>query len=318
MPEPIGGGRLTTLTLSVVIVTYHRAQDLEECLDSLFEMRTPPYEVIVVDSRSTDGTPEIAERYPLRFISIEEKSMVKARNVGLMHAEGDIVAYVDDDALFDENWSTYVVEPFKERSIGGAAGRVLPVGNDSTLSMAGEFGAIGKVYDNGLVLGNFDVPTEHPIEIDTVIGCNMSFRKSLLIETGGFDENLRGNCYRDDTDMSLRIKKLGYKLIYNPRAVVWHKYKGKTVTREWMYWTVYNHTYFYLKHFRPLTARKILSFMLTLFFPPREYMKKTGISIRASPFSAVYAGLGLASAVWVHRKGHLPRIPRFLGISQSE
>lgn len=301
---------MSTIKLSVIIVTYNRCKDLTECLNSLRSLYEPPSEIIVVDSNSTDGTRELVKNYPLKFININERSMVKARNIGFQNSKEEVVAYIDDDVVVSKDWSKYILEPYKEKCVGGVVGRVLPYYDTEKLYLPTKHTAVGKVFDNGLILGNFDVPTPQPIEVDTVIGCNMSFRRELLQRVGGFDENFRGSCFRDDTDVSLRLKRLNYKLIYNPKAVVRHKFKGKTVNNKWFYWTVYNHTYFYLKNFQPMTIQRSIAYLFATFFPPSDYVKKTGIRIKPTPLSITYAIAGLISAIWVHKKGDPTRIER--------
>ena len=305
---------MSRLELSVVIVTYNRCKDLEECLNSLLNLNEPPSEIIVVDSNSTDGTQELAKSYPLKLININERSMVKARNIGFQHAKGEVVAYIDDDVVVSNDWVKYILEPFKDKCVGGVVGRVVPYDDERAVYLPSKHREIGRVFNNGLILGNFDLPTQHPIEVDTLIGCNMAFLRELLLKTGGFDENFRGSCFRDDTDLSLRLKKLNYKLVYHPKAIVRHKFKGKTVNNKWFYWTVYNHTYFYLKNFQPMTMQKIIAYLFATFFPPQDYVKKTDIRIKPTPLSITYAMAGLISAVWVHRKGDPSRIEKILRI----
>ncbi len=238
--------------------------------------------------------------------------MVKARNVGWKHAKGDIIAFVDDDAIVSKTWSKYILEPYKDKTVGGVVGRVISSREGEEIIVPEKHSSIGKVFTNGLVLGNFDLKQEFTIEVDTLIGCNMSFRRNLLVEVNGFDENFRGNCFRDDTDMSLRIKNLNYKLIFHPKAFVIHKYKGKTVSQNWFYWTVYNHTYFYLKNFKPINPQKFFAFLLATFRPPADYMKKTKIQIKHTPTSLCYVLLGLFSAIYANKKGDPKRIEKIL------
>lgn len=278
-------------------------------------MNEPPSEIIVVDSNSTDNTHELVKNYPLKFININERSMVKARNIGLQHAKGEVIAYVDDDVVVCKDWSRYILEPYGDECVGGVVGRVVPYDDKRELYLPAKHKAIGKVFDNGLILGNFDIPTQRPIEVDTLIGCNMAFRRDLLLKAGGFDENFRGSCFRDDTDISLRLRRQNYKLIYHPKATVRHKFKGKIVNNEWFYWTVYNHTYFYLKNFQPVTMRKILAYLFATFFPPADYVKKTGIRIKPNLLSIAYVGLGFTNAILVHRKGDPSRIEKILRLS---
>jgi GT2 family glycosyltransferase len=305
---------MSKIKLSVVIVTYNRCKDLLECLDSLFNLDENVDEIIVVDSNSTDGTRELVKNYAVKLINIKERSMVKARNIGFQHAKNEVVAYIDDDVIVSENWSKYILEPYKDKEVGAVVGRVIPYNHGGATYLPAKHAAIGKVFDNGFILGNFDIPTPHPIEVDTLIGCNMSFRRDLLLRVNGFDENFRGSCFRDDADISLRLKRLNYRLIYHPKALVQHKFKGKTVSSRWFYWTVYNHTYFYLKNFRPITIQKIIGYLFATFFPPSDYVKKTGIRIKPTPVAITYAISGLISAIWVQRKGYPSQLEKILRI----
>jgi GT2 family glycosyltransferase len=298
---------MSRIKLSVVIVTYNRRQDLEECLNSLLNLNEPPSEIVVVDSSSADGTHELVKRYPLKFVNINERSMVKARNIGLQNAKGEIVAYVDDDVTVSKDWATYILEPYEYENIGGVGGRVIPLGyNGKTMNLPEKYRAIGKVFDNGFVLNNYEIPARHPIEVDTLIGCNMSFRRELLLKVGGFDENFMGSCFRDDTDISIRVKKLKYSLIYHPKALVWHKYKGKTVDRKWFYWYSYNHFYFCFKNLQPVSVRKFLSLLRGAFLPPLSYVKKSNIKFIPDPLAVFYVVLGILKANRTYKMS-LPR-----------
>lgn len=294
-------------TLSVVIVTYNRCRDLEDSLKSLFDMESRPLQVIVVDSNSTDDTREIAEKYDVEFLSISEKSMVKARNVGLRHVKGTIVAYVDDDIIASKTWSKYITEPYKEPNVGGVGGRVVPVNFNGVLNISSKYREVGRVLENGFVLNNYDASSDSNVEVDTLIGCNMSFRTDLLRKAGGFDENFQGSCFRDDTDASIRVKQQRCKLVYNPKALVWHRYKGKTVNRKWFYWYAYNHFYFCFKNLQPIDILKFIRITKAAFFPPSEYVRKAGINLKPDPMIAVSAISGIVIAGDVYRKNQKRR-----------
>jgi GT2 family glycosyltransferase len=292
-------------TLSVIIVTYNRCNDLKDSLNALCSMNVDPTEIIVVDSNSSDGTCELVKKYPVKFITIKERSMVRARNVGLKQAKGDIVAYIDDDAIVSKDWSKHILEPYERNDVGGVGGRVLPFGkSDVKISDIPEnFRKIGKLFDNGFVSNNYDLSTRFPIEVDVLIGCNMTFRRNLLLKAGGFDENFKGSCFRDDTDASTRIKNLNYKLIYCPSALLWHKYRGKTVNRKWFYWYSYNHFYFCFKNFQPINIRKFINLIHGAFFPPIGYIKKSGISIKPEPLVALTIIKGILEANKAYKMG---------------
>jgi GT2 family glycosyltransferase len=289
-------------TLSVVIVTYNRCRELEDCLNSLLSMNERPNEIIVVDSNSTDGTKEIVKNYDVKFVCINEKSRIKARNVGFQKATGEILAYLDDDVITSKDWAKELLEPYKFKDVGGVGGRVLPSDNSAISSnISKKFMAIGKVFDNGFISNNYDIFTKFPIEVDTLIGCNMSFRRKLLFNIGGFDENFMGNCYREETDVSVRVKRLNYKLIYQPKALVWHKYKGKKIDRKWYYWYSYNHFYFCLKNLQPVQITKFIHLLFGAFLPPRGYLKKSGIIFRPDPLATFEVISGILDANKVYR-----------------
>jgi len=284
----------------VIIPTFNRYHDLKECLDSIFSLKFKSYEVIVIDSNSKDQTPKLKNCFPIHFISIKERNRQYARNIGISRAKGDIISFLDDDVIVSKNWFDQILEPYQDKTVGGVGGRVLPYGKPVSFYVKISRMDIGRVLNNGLVIGNFDLPTHDMIEVDSFIGCNMSFRRKLLLAIGGFDENYLGTGYRDDTDLCLRIQKLGYKLIYNPKALVWHKYRGKKLDRNWVYWYVRNHTYFLFKNFFTNNMLKLPSFLFSMFFPPRDYVLKSQIKLSIDPLliSTVLKGLIDGYNIW--------------------
>jgi len=275
-------------------------------------MKHLPDEVIIVDSSSTDGTFDLAKRFPVKYLPIPERSRVKARNVGCRHAAGDIIAYIDDDTVVQEDWSTHLLESYEDESIGGVGGRVLPYGVNKASFVPSKNYDVGKVFDDGMVLGNFDLPISRLIEVDTFIGCNMSFRRELLMKIGGFDENFKSNCFREESDICTRLKKSGYKLVYNSKALVWHKwgkYKRGLIDYKWFYWTAYNHTYFYFKNFQPMTMRKIWRFFRRNLSPPLDYTKRMGVEIKVHPLIAPPVLLGVLSGIFNALKFTQKRCP---------
>lgn len=282
--------------VSIVIATYNRCADLAECLDSISCLKTKPHEVIVVDSNSTDDTKKLKDRFPTRFVSISERNRQRARNLGISMASGDIVAFLDDDVVVCKDWLGQIVGPYLDESTAGVGGRVVPYGTAEEFHLKTRENDIGKVLNSGLVIGNFDLPSENPTEVDSFIGCNMSFRRELLLKVGGFDENYMGTGYRDDTDLCMRIRKLGCRLLYHPKALVWHKFRGKHVNSDWAYWYVRNHEYFYLKNIFAQYKTSLPLFFYRMFLPPRDYIQKSGVKLKIEPalvpkvFKGLYDG----------------------------
>jgi len=269
--------------MSIVIATYNRRVDLEECLASIFSLKNGPHEVIVVDSGSTDGTRELQKRFPMQYVSVRERNRERARNVGISLARGDVVAFLDDDVVVHERWLQYVTEPYLDSKVGGVGGRVVPYGRSENFHVRTGRSEVGKVFKSGLVVGNFDIPLNGLANVDSFIGCNMSFRRNALVTVGGFDENYLGTGYRDDTDLCVRIKRLGCRLVYQPKALVWHKFRGGQARNDWSYWYIRNHTYFYFKNFFAQSRTSFFGFLRDMFFPPKDYVSKSGVNIKIRP-----------------------------------
>lgn len=111
----------------------------------------------------------------------------------------------------------------------------------------------------------------------------MSFRRELLLRVGGFDEKYVGTGYRDDTDLCVRIRRLGNKLLYQPKALVQHKFRGKRIDSNWVYWYMRNHTYFYLKNIFAQYRVGFPLFLYHMFFPPRDYVLKSEVRLKIEP-----------------------------------
>ena len=270
--------------VSVVIPTYNRYKDLCECLHSIFGLKVKPYEVIVVDSNSMDETGKLKDCFPIKFVSINERSRQRALNMGISMARGNIIAFLDDDVVVCKEWLSQIVKPYVNDSVGGIGGRVIPYGMSDKFYVKISRNTIGKIFSNGLVIGNFDLPSRNLVEVDSFIGCNMSFRRELLLKVGGFDENYAGGTsYRDDTDLCIRIRRLGRKLVYNPKALVYHKFRGKRVSGKWSYWYVRNHVYFYFKNLFAQNTLGFTMFLYYMFMPPRDYVLKSGVKPKLEP-----------------------------------
>ena len=116
-----------SLSITVVIITLNRAEWLKDALVSLTKQSRPPDEVVVVDNGSTDDTEEIVlsfrDRLPLKYVLETVRGIPFARNTGVRNATGDIVAFIDDDSVADENWLKYIEIPFiKDPYIGAVGG----------------------------------------------------------------------------------------------------------------------------------------------------------------------------------------------------
>ena len=119
----------SSLSISVIIITRNRAESLKDALTSLTKQRRRPDEVIVVDNGSKDKTKETTlsfnNRLNVQYIYEATVGIPYARNAGIRNASGDIIAFIDDDCVADENWLKYTEIPFiKDPNVGVVGGEV--------------------------------------------------------------------------------------------------------------------------------------------------------------------------------------------------
>jgi glycosyltransferase involved in cell wall biosynthesis len=206
-------------SFSVVVCSYNGARTIGECLYHLSKLNYPNYEIIVVDDGSTDNTAEIAQQYKVRLIQTENRGLSAARNTGREHANGEIIAYIDDDAYPDPDWLNYYNVAFRNASHALIGGPNLSPVNDPWVAQCVARSPGGP---NHVLLT--DTLAEH------VPGCNMAFRKSRLEEIDGFDPMF--HTAGDDVDVCWRIQEKGWTVGFAPSAVVWH-HRRSSISAYW-------------------------------------------------------------------------------------
>jgi O-antigen biosynthesis protein len=207
---PIPPSLPRTPRVSVVVCTYNAERTMAPCLESLAKLNYPDYEVIVVNDGSTDGSLAIAERFGYcKIISQPNKGLSVARNVGAEAATGEIVAYTDSDCVADPDWLNYLVAKMEAADLVACGGPNFPPPEDSLIPSAVAVSPGGPTH----VLLSDDT-AEH------IAGCNMAFRRDVLLQLGGFDPVYRAA--GDDVDICWRFQDAGYTIGFSPAAVVWH------------------------------------------------------------------------------------------------
>ena len=200
--------------ISVVVCAFNAASTIDECLTSLERQTYPDFEIIVVDDGSCDATREIARRHPcVKVIEAPHGGLSAARNVGLHHSTGAIVAYTDADVRVDQDWLAYLVQPIIDFDVVGSGGPNIVPADDPWMAQC--------------VARAPGAPTHVLIEDRTaehVAGCNMAFRREVLLAIGGFNPiYLRAG---DDVDVCWRLQSRGWKIGFAPAALVWHRHRN--------------------------------------------------------------------------------------------
>ena len=205
------------MKVSVIVCSYGGKEDLvERCIGSLECQRYQPDEIIlVVDTKEEKKFYSTLFREKATPVSITfsgKRGLAAARNKGVEVATGDIIAFIDDDAVADENWLYKLLKSFSD-DVVVAGGPVKPIFRGK------------KIKDKlNWIVGctSYNPPPKRPI------GCNMAFDKQVFNTLGGFNENLgrvkRKLAIGEETEFFLRIKKEmpDAKIVFNPEAIVYH------------------------------------------------------------------------------------------------
>lgn len=213
----------------MVVPSYRRPGRLLSCLQGLACQTRLPDEVIAVareeDSETQQrlrswlaGRPDFAPC--LKTAIVTRPGQIPAMNVGLDAATGDVVCYTDDDCVPRPDWIERLLVHYADPAVGGVGGRDVVHYGDETVEV--DVTVVGKYQWFGRPIGNHHLhyAPHRPVTVDILKGANMSFRRELL---GHFDEALQlaaAQC--NDLDASLSLRRRGYRLVYDPDAIVDH------------------------------------------------------------------------------------------------
>ncbi|MGA0602286.1 glycosyltransferase [Caulobacter sp. KR2-114] len=210
--------------VSVVINTLDRARRLEEALAGLMGQTYPALEVVVVNGPSRDDTAAVLERWAgrLKAAQCDQANLSQSRNVGIAQASGDIIAFLDDDAAPHPYWVDRLVAGFADPRVGAVGG--------FTVDNTGVRWQVGKTvcdrFGNAFnVAPHFDERSlcrPGAPYYPSLLGANCAFRADALRAIGGFDEVFA--YYLDETDVCLRLVDAGWRVVYEPEAMVFHQF----------------------------------------------------------------------------------------------
>jgi glycosyltransferase involved in cell wall biosynthesis len=229
-------------SISAIICTHNRDTYLGAAIDSLLAQNTAiGFEVIVVDNGSSDRTAEVVKQRltdpRLKYIFEPVLGLSVARNTGAVNASGEILAYLDDDAVASSSWLEILYSAYQSNSkLAIAGGKVTLLWAEGTQpprwlspGLAGNLGA----YD----LGTSVVYIENPGL--TPRGLNYSIRSSFLTEIGGFDTNLgrvgKNLLSNEELQMTELALARGWQVAYLPDALVAHNVSPERLNRSWFF-----------------------------------------------------------------------------------
>jgi len=235
-PECIPNTLPKDVSVSIVIATYNRPNDLIACLKSLTEKNYERnVEIVIVDNNPSSGlTPPVIEQYPeVKLVNEHKKGLSFARNAGIRAAAGKIIVTTDDDVVFPDEWLENLLAPFSRNDVAAVTGNTLPfeLENDSQLLFE-RYGGLGKGFEpKEFGPDHFEWYKYLPFPTwDIGATSNAAFRAEIFHnpKIGLFDEALGTGTptgCSEDTYLFYKILKNGHKIIYEPNAFVWHKHR---------------------------------------------------------------------------------------------
>lgn len=253
-------------SVSVVIITAGRRQCLPACIASLRRQTYRPVELVVVVGPSKDGTTEyVRSLSDAKVVHVNRLNVAHARNAGIRECGGELIAFIDDDAVAGPTWLAEIASVFQREGpdCGGVGGWVVNE-NDRVRSVQArnpvidEFGVPQPVR---LSPGSFNDPAGR--RFNFLMGCNMVFRRQAILDAGGCDDLYTYNY--EDADLCVGVIHAGYRIVHHVRAVV-HHYPAASHNRrseyDLNYYAISRHqTYFSLK-FSRRSARACLAGVL--------------------------------------------------------
>jgi len=237
-PALVASGSSAALPLvTVAVCTKDHPQDLAICLDRLLSLRSAAPEavvgILVVDNAPSDSqTKDLVAAMPgIHYVMEPKPGLDFARNRAIQAATGEIIAFVDDDVLVDHSWLKALYKTCLEHPDAAAVtGLVLPAELKTDAQILFEKrGGFEKKFATTRYGQTLPGHPFYPClggQFGT--GCNMAFRRRVLLELGGFDEaldtgvNLPGG---GDTDMFYRVIRAGYPLVYEPQFLAFHRHR---------------------------------------------------------------------------------------------
>jgi cellulose synthase/poly-beta-1,6-N-acetylglucosamine synthase-like glycosyltransferase len=206
--------------ISVIVPAYNAERTISSTINSLLNQNYPKnrYEIIVVDDGSSDKTREIVRKFKkVRLIKQTHKGPAAARNLGAKKSKGNILLFTDSDCVPDKNWIKFVVEPFKNPEIVGVSGTYKTLNKESLLARFA-----------GYEIEERHEEMEKQKNIDFIGTFSAAYRKKIFLRFGGFDEAFP-LASGEDIDLSFKISTAGYKMVFQPKAFVYHNHPDNLV-----------------------------------------------------------------------------------------
>jgi GT2 family glycosyltransferase len=224
-------------SVSVAVCTRDRAEDLEQCIEALLRLDPAPLEIVVVDNAPATGDTRelVMRRYrdAVRYVLEPRPGLDWARNRAVLESRGDVIAFTDDDVIVERGWTGVIAETFAASpDVMAVTGLVAPAELESEAQHLFErYGGFGRGFRRRWCRRSDRPGSPRPATHGAGAygtGANMAFRRTLFGRIGGFAHDLDVGTATNgggDLEYFFRILREGFTLVYEPRAVVWHRHR---------------------------------------------------------------------------------------------
>jgi len=314
------------LLVSVIILNYNGGEFIEECINSVLTQTCRDMEIIVVDNGSKDGSVKIIkEKFgdAVKLIENEDnRGFAQGNNIGIYSAKGTYIALLNNDAVADTNWLAELIIAARrsENNYGMWASKILFYDNRRIIDTAGHL-----MYPDGLNRGRGkgEVDTgqyDKKEEVFFPSGCAALYSKAMLDQVGLFDPDFFA--YGDDTDIGLRARIAGWKCMYLPTAIVYHRSSATAGRYSPLkaYLVERNRVWILIKYFpvRYILLSPFYTFM-RLVLQAYGALTRTGSSGRfAAQYSLLKLFIVLLKAYFDASKGLLKMIRKRLALGKNK
>ena len=258
------------MKVSVIVPVYNNQESIKKCIEALLRQDYPKsnYEVIVVNDGSSDGTADVVTAYPVRYISQKNQGPAAARNRGAGEATGDIILFTDSDCVPDPDWIMEMVKPFAVPDVVAVKGAY----KTSQRALTARFAQI-EFEERFNMLKKAE-------SIDMVDTYSAGFRKGIFLEMKGFDTSFPV-ANNEDTELSYRMSRLGFRMVFNPDAIVYHLNHPDSIKR-------YARLKFWRGYWRMVVYKRFPDKMIKDTYTPQT------LKLQILSMFVVFAGLLLA------------------------
>lgn len=208
---------MKSAAIAVIVPAKNASATLRKCLDSLLSLDYDNYEIIIVDDGSCDDTPQILDGYEgkIKSISLKRAGPSRARNIAVYKTGAEYIAFTDSDCIVDEVWLRELLNGFTGEKIAAVGGRQEIPGDETAFGRkVFEFMKKMRFFMDYMRTKNNAI-----ISVNHNPAYNVMYRKDIFLKAQGFLEGLWPG---EDVELDYRLKKQGYQLRWNPKAVVYH------------------------------------------------------------------------------------------------